>query len=105
MNSFCFMHVQIEESWRLRLQEEFDKPYFERLVRFVKEKYARYSVFPPGSRDFHAYNTCPFEKVKVVILGKIFTRSLDSIMGCIFPVMDEVPFLSSTDEYIQVDTG
>ena len=73
------MHVQIEESWRLRLQEEFDKPYFERLVRFVKEK----------------YNTCPFEKVKVVILGKIFTRSLDSIMGCIFPVMDEVPFLSS----------
>ena len=52
MNSFCFMHVQIEESWRLRLQEEFDKPYFERLVRFVKEKYARYSVFPPGSRIF-----------------------------------------------------
>ena len=46
------MHVQIEESWRLRLQEEFDKPYFERLVRFVKEKYARYSVFPPGSRIF-----------------------------------------------------
>ena len=52
LNSFCFMHVQIEESWRLRLQEEFDKPYFERLVRFVKEKYARYSVFPPGSRIF-----------------------------------------------------
>ena len=84
------MHVQIEESWRLRLQEEFDKPYFERLVRFVKEKYARYS-----KPDFHAYNTCPFEKVKVVILGKIFTRSPDSIMGCIFPVMDEVPFLPS----------
>ena len=108
------MHVQIEESWRLRLQEEFDKPYFERLVRFVKEKYARYSVFPPGSRIFmliipvrlrqcfpdpndifNAFEFTPLSEVKVVILGKIFTRSPDSIMGCIFPVMDEVPFLSS----------
>ena len=64
------MKVQIEESWRRQLQEEFDKPYFEHLVGFVKEEYARYTVFPPGSRIFHAYNTCPFEKVKVVILGQ-----------------------------------
>lgn len=54
------MNVQIEESWRQRLQEEFDKPYFEQLVQFVKEEYARYTVFPPGKRIFHAYNTCPF---------------------------------------------
>ena len=64
------MKVQIEESWRRQLQEEFDKPYFEHLVGFVKEEYARYTVFPPGSRIFHAYNTCPFEKVKVVVLGQ-----------------------------------
>ena len=57
------MKVQIEESWRRQLQEEFDKPYFEHLVGFVKEEYARYTVFPPGSRIFHAYNTCPFEKL------------------------------------------
>ena len=42
------MKVQIEESWRRQLQEEFDKPYFEHLVGFVKEEYARYTVFPPG---------------------------------------------------------
>ena len=60
------MKVQIEESWRRQLQEEFDKPYFEHLVGFVKEEYARYTVFPPGSRIFHAYNTCPFEKVKQI---------------------------------------
>lgn len=41
------MKVQIEESWRRQLQEEFDKPYFEHLVGFVKEEYARYTVFPP----------------------------------------------------------
>lgn len=64
------MNVKIEESWRQRLQEEFDKPYFEQLVRFVKEEYKRYTVFPPGGRIFHAYNTCPFDKVKVVILGQ-----------------------------------
>lgn len=66
------MKVQIEESWRRQLQEEFDKPYFEHLVGFVKEEYARYTVFPPGSRIFHAYNTCPFEKVKAVFISGIF---------------------------------
>ena len=60
------MKVQIEESWRRQLQEEFDKPYFEHLVGFVKEEYARYTVFPPGSRIFHAYNTCPFIRGKYV---------------------------------------
>lgn len=54
------MKVQIEESWRQRLQEEFDKPYFEQLVRFVKEEYSRYTVFPPGNRIFYACNTCLF---------------------------------------------
>ena len=56
------MNVKIESSWQQRLQEEFDKPYFEHLVGFVKEEYARYTVFPPGSRIFHAYNTCPFKR-------------------------------------------
>ena len=66
------MKVQIEESWRRQLQEEFDKPYFEHLVGFVKEEYARYTVFPPGSRIFHAYNTCPFRGVKAVFISGIF---------------------------------
>ena len=64
------MKVKIEESWRQRLQEEFDKPYFERLVSFVKSEYGRTNVLPPGHLIFHVFNSCPFEKVKVVILGQ-----------------------------------
>ena len=64
------MKVKIEESWRQRLQEEFDKPYFERLVSFVKSEYGRANVLPPGHLIFHIFNSCPFEKVKVVILGQ-----------------------------------
>ena len=62
--------VQIEESWRRRLQEEFDKPYFEQLVAFVRSEYARAQVLPPGHQIFQVFNACPFEAVKVVILGQ-----------------------------------
>ena len=64
------MNVRIDESWRKRLQEEFDKPYFEQLVTFVKNEYKQAHVLPPGSQIFHIFNACPFEKVKVVILGQ-----------------------------------
>lgn len=64
------MKVRIEESWRLQLQEEFDKPYFERLVAFVRSEYSRAQVLPPGSLIFRVFDSCPFEKVKVVILGQ-----------------------------------
>ena len=58
------MNVKIEESWRKRLQEEFDKPYFEQLVTFVKNEYRSAHVLPPGHQIFHIFNACPFEKVK-----------------------------------------
>lgn len=102
------MDVQIEESWRKRLQEEFDKPYFERLVKFVKQEYARYTVFPPGGRIFHAYNTCPFEKVKVVILGQDPYHEPGQYYGLCFSVMDGVPFppsLVNIFKEIQNDLG
>ena len=67
------MKVKIEESWRQRLQEEFDKPYFERLVSFVKSEYGRTNVLPPGHLIFHVFNSCPFEKSKS---GYLRTRSL-----------------------------
>lgn len=64
------MNVKIEESWRRRLQEEFDKPYFKLLTDFVRYEYAHEHVLPQGSQIFHMFNACPFEKVKVVILGQ-----------------------------------
>ena len=65
------MNVRIEQSWKQQLQEEFDKPYFEKLVTFVKDEYKRAHVLPLGHQIFHIFNSCPFEKVKVVILGPL----------------------------------
>ena len=78
------MNVKIEESWRKRLQEEFDKPYFEKLVAFVKSEYGHANVLPPGHQIFHVFNSCPFEKVKVVILGQDLILIPVSIMESAF---------------------
>lgn len=64
------MQVRMEESWRRRLQPEFDKPYFERLTAFVRSEYARAHVLPPARQIFHIFDSCPFDKVRVVILGQ-----------------------------------
>lgn len=64
------MTVQIEESWRKRLQEQFDSSYFSQLVSFVKEAARKGIVYPPGPMIFEAFNRTPFEKVKVVIIGQ-----------------------------------
>ncbi|CAG1023345.1 Uracil-DNA glycosylase [Patescibacteria group bacterium] len=64
------MEVKIEESWRAALQEEFQKPYFQKLITFVKEEYKNGTVYPPGPYIFRAFNECPFDKLKVVILGQ-----------------------------------
>lgn len=86
------MQVKIEESWRQRLQEEFDQPYFEQLVKFVKAEYAQHTVFPPGHLLFHAFNTCPFDQVKVVILGQDPYHEPGQYYGLCFSVLDGVPF-------------
>ena len=64
------MQVKIEESWRQRLQKEFDSAYFEKLTNFVRYEYQHYRVFPPGRLIFNAFNLCPFDKTKVVIIGQ-----------------------------------
>ncbi len=65
------MDVQIEESWKKELQSEFDKPYFAQIVQFIKqEKAAGKTIFPKGEDMFAAFNTTPFNKIKVVILGQ-----------------------------------
>ena len=84
------MNVKIEESWRKRLQEEFDKPYFEKLVAFVKSEYGHANVLPPGHQIFHVFNSCPFEKVKVVILGQDPYHNNGQAHGLCFSVKPDV---------------
>ena len=100
-NSHRTMKVKIEESWRLRLQEEFDKPYFERLTAFVRNEYARAHVLPPGSRIFYIFNACPFEKVKVVILGQDPYPTPGQYYGVCFSVPDGIPIPGSLANIFQ----
>lgn len=64
------MNVKIEESWKKALAAEWDKSYFEELIRFVKASYAAGQVFPRPSRIFAAFDACPFDSTNVVILGQ-----------------------------------
>ena len=64
------MNVQIEESWKEQLQGEFEKPYFSQLVEMVRREYQQTTCYPPGRFIFNAFNLCPFNKVKVVIIGQ-----------------------------------
>ena len=84
------MNVKIEESWRKRLQEEFDKPYFEKLVMFVRNEYKRTLILPPGHQIFHIFNSCSFENVKVVILGQDPYPTPGQYYGVCFSVPDGV---------------
>lgn len=62
--------VKIAASWQPVLADEFAKPYFQHLIAFVKGEYATATVYPPGPQIFHAFDACPFDQVKVVILGQ-----------------------------------
>lgn len=64
------MDVRIDPSWKARLQEEFDKPYFTLLTDFVRKEYRAGTVYPPAPLIFNAFDSCPFDRVKVVILGQ-----------------------------------
>lgn len=74
------MNVQIEESWKARLEPEFEKDYFHTLTDFVREEYSHYPIYPPGKLIFNAFNLCPFDKVKVVIIVRILTMVPDKLM-------------------------
>jgi len=80
--------VKIAESWRPVLADEFEKPYFQRLIAFVKGEYATATVFPPGPNIFHAFDACPFDQVKVVILGQDPYHGKGQAHGLSFSVQD-----------------
>lgn len=86
------MDVQIEPSWKLRLAGEFEKPYFAALTDFVRQEYRRATCYPPGKLIFNAFNLCPFDKVKVVIIGQDPYHGPGQAHGLCFSVNEGVPF-------------
>ena len=86
------MEVRIDRSWKEHLQTEFDKPYFKTLTDFVRDEYARATVYPPGRLIFNAFDLCPFDKVKVVIIGQDPYHEPGQAHGLCFSVQDGTQF-------------
>jgi len=86
------MNVQIEETWKERLEDEFSKEYFHQLVHFVKSEYKGKTIYPPGKLIFNAFNHCPFDQVKVVILGQDPYHGRGQANGLCFSVNNGIAF-------------
>ena len=102
------VEVKIEPSWKEVLQPEFSKPYFLALTEFIKKEKQAHKIYPPGSRIFHAFNVCPFDKVKVVILGQDPYYGIGQAHGLSFSVAEGVPTprsLQNIFKEIQSDIG
>lgn len=102
------MNVKIEESWRKHIGAEFDKQYFVDLTNFVRQEYLHYECFPPGKMIFNAFNLCPFDKVKVVIIGQDPYHELGQAHGLSFSVNDGIlfpPSLVNIFKEIEMDLG
>ena len=102
------MNVQIEPSWKQHLLGEFDKDYFVGLTKSVRAEYSQYTCYPPGKLIFNAFNLCPFDKVKVVIIGQDPYHEPGQAHGLSFSVQDGVQFppsLQNIFKEIQAELG
>ncbi|MGM9733892.1 MAG: uracil-DNA glycosylase [Prevotella sp.] len=102
------MNVNIEESWKQHIGSEFEKQYFINLTNFVRQEYATTMCYPPGKLIFNAFNLCPFDKVKVVIIGQDPYHEPGQAHGLSFSVCDGVPFppsLQNIFKEIEQDLG
>ncbi|MDC7999872.1 uracil-DNA glycosylase [Aequorivita todarodis] len=102
------MEVTMEPGWKAILKDEFEKPYFNNLVEFVKNEYASAKCFPPGKQIFSAFNHTPFDEVKVVIIGQDPYHGPGQAHGLCFSVGKEVampPSLKNIFEEIRTDVG
>ena len=102
------MDVRIAEDWKALLQEEFDKPYFAELVDFVKSEFASRQIFPAARNIFRAFDKCPLEKLKVVIIGQDPYHGDGQANGLCFSVDDGVDFppsLRNILKEVSEDTG
>jgi uracil-DNA glycosylase len=102
------MNVQIEPTWKEHLQAEFEKPYFSQLTERIRQEYTAGACYPPGKLIFNAFNLCPFDQVKVVILGQDPYHEPGQAHGLSFSVQEGVlfpPSLQNIFKEIQDDLG
>lgn len=102
------MNVKIEQSWNSKLTDEFNKPYFKELTDFVREEYSKKTIYPPGGLIFNAFNICPFDNVKAVIIGQDPYHGPQQAHGLCFSVREGVeipPSLRNIYKEIENDLG
>lgn len=103
------MNIKIEDSWKRHLAEEFDKPYFARLTEFVRKEYRGTTpIYPPAKLIFNAFDRCPFDDVKVVIIGQDPYHGAGQANGLCFSVNKGIPLppsLLNIFKEIADDTG
>lgn len=102
------MDVKIDSSWKSRLANEFNAPYFEQLTNFVRDAYTHHQIFPPAKLIFNAFDLCPFDKVKVVIIGQDPYHGLGQAHGLSFSVNENIPLppsLKNIYQEIRSDLG
>jgi uracil-DNA glycosylase len=102
------MNVDLHKSWKPHLQQEFDKPYFKDLIKFVKSEYQNYTCYPKGSQIFNAFNHCAFEAVKVVIIGQDPYHGVGQANGLCFSVNEGIshpPSLKNIFKELENDLG
>lgn len=102
------MNVKIAEDWKALLTDEFEKPYFAELAEFVREEYSSRQIFPRGGNIFRAFDKCPFDKLKVVIIGQDPYHGEGQANGLCFSVNDGVQFppsLRNIFQEVASDTG
>ena len=102
------MNVKIEQSWKRHMAQEFDKQYFATLTAFVRSEYQSHTCYPPARLIFNAFDLCPFDKVKVVIIGQDPYHEPGQAQGLSFSVPDGVrfpPSLINIFKEIELDLG
>ncbi|MEG2365552.1 MAG: uracil-DNA glycosylase [Alistipes sp.] len=102
------MDVKIAPDWKALLAAEFEKPYFAELTQFVHNEYAANQVFPRGSNIFRAFDKCPFDRLKVVIIGQDPYHGEGQANGLCFSVADGVqlpPSLQNIFKEVAADVG
>lgn len=102
------MDVKIEESWKVRLRKEFESENFKQLVKFIKSEYQNGKIYPPAKDIFNAFDYCPFDKTRVVIIGQDPYHGPGQAHGLCFSVNKNVkapPSLVNIFKEIQDDLG